>query len=249
MLPAGYLTPVEQRPNPDQERYKVCHALHNADLPCVVFFEDAIAYHGVPSCLFDLYLLVSDVQAAAEVLAKDAAWVHTEKRKNKIGNSTVDVPQIRLGPPSDSSDTATLFRVTHVVLLRAADWFYDLHDAEATFFPPLVPLLNAFYRVLFEGTQKQRRWTSLQLSYLHGHTLNWRNWKDQPRISLKELAEPARPVHQDYRDGYSFAEAMRRQTLVRDGKAEPGRLGTDFPPNPDYESRYGVLPGPWSWHP
>lgn len=248
MLPIGYILPPNQRPTASCERYTPCWSLLCAGVPCVVLFEDASAYHGVPTCLFDLYILVDDIDAAATVIARDPGWVPVATRKNTIGNSTVDVPLVRLGPPSEGSTTPT-HEPSHIVLLRARDWFFNLTDVEESFFPPLLPLLNALYRTLFEGTYGQRQWTSLHLSYLYGHTLNWRNWKDKKPIPIEDLCEAARPVHLDVRLGWGLTHALLRKRLGNQGKMQPGRLGTDYPPHPEYESRYGVLPGPWSWRP
>ena len=80
-------------------RYLPCTLLQNAGIACVVWFEDAIAYYGVPTIVFDLYVLVQDPAAAAELLLRNG-WTYAE-RERKIGNATVADQQLlyALSPP------------------------------------------------------------------------------------------------------------------------------------------------------
>lgn len=68
-------------------RYEACRTLNASEVPCAIWFEDAIAYYGVTTVLFDLYMLVHDIDAAARVLNK-AGWV-LAPRKAKVGNASI----------------------------------------------------------------------------------------------------------------------------------------------------------------
>lgn len=100
-------------------RYRPCQILTDQQIPYVVWFEDALYYHGVPVVVFDLYLLVQDIDIAAECLVK-AGWTIDTQRPYKIGNAEVELPQHHLLLPN--SDIKT-------VLLPAEDWKFPLTTA------------------------------------------------------------------------------------------------------------------------
>lgn len=195
MLPEGYTLPVDQRPRADWERYSPAHALHRAGQRCVVFFEDAGAYHGVPTCLFDLYLLVDDIDAAAGVLT-GGRWVPVPS-KRRIGNSTVDVDLRRLARRDVEQQPAQ-----DVVLLSARDWYFDL--AASNTFPPLVPLVNALYDTIFHGTWSQFRWSSLHLSYLYGHVPGLKD------LDVAQICPAGQGVHLDVLRGIPLSSSLAR---------------------------------------
>lgn len=41
-------------------RYQACEVLISESLPCLIWGEDALGHHGVPTILFDVFLLVHD---------------------------------------------------------------------------------------------------------------------------------------------------------------------------------------------
>lgn len=49
-------------------RFSACSILYSAGIPASIWLEDALAYHDVPTLVFELFLLVPDVDAAARVL-------------------------------------------------------------------------------------------------------------------------------------------------------------------------------------
>ncbi len=95
--------------NKSNPRHQPCYVLHDHGIPCVVWFEDAIAYYGVPTVVFDLYVLVSDIEIAAQVLIQDG-WTLVPQEKGKIGNANVDYAQRRLTPPSQDNHDAEIFK-------------------------------------------------------------------------------------------------------------------------------------------
>lgn len=137
-----------------KSRHWPCRILHDHGIPCVVWFEDAIAHYGVPTVVFDLYILVPDIETAADVLFQDG-WNLVSQGKGKIARADVDHPQQRLTPPTsrendnailpvaqsctsesspEPSDTLSPLRATSrsrlvtTVLLSAADWNYSLPE-------------------------------------------------------------------------------------------------------------------------
>ncbi|KAF7616199.1 hypothetical protein AFLA_009697 [Aspergillus flavus NRRL3357] len=132
-----------------EPRYKPCQVFSFHQIPHAIWFEDALVHYGVPTVVFDLYILVPDIDVAADLLAK-AGWTFDMQKPHLIGNAKVDLvtfPQQRLISPDG---------VTRTVLLPAADWKYPLAaDTRLEFapledgsshqvpFPPLAGLLDA----------------------------------------------------------------------------------------------------------
>lgn len=105
------------------KRLQPCFALHDSEIPCVVWFEDAIAHHGVPTVLFQLYILVPDIDTAAQALVR-RGWVLTPQQP-KVGNASVEQPMHFLEPPKHERGTEPS-RTTTTILLSAADWNFLL---------------------------------------------------------------------------------------------------------------------------
>ena len=104
---------------PREPRYKVSQVLSNKQVPHAIWFEDALVYYGVPTAVFDLYILVEDIDLASNTLAT-AGWTFDMQGPHRIGNAEVDLevfPQQRLISPDNQ---------TRTVLLPAADWKFPL---------------------------------------------------------------------------------------------------------------------------
>jgi hypothetical protein len=56
--------------------------LRNQGVPCSVWFEDAIARYDVPTVVFDLYLLVPDIDQAAHILCGSGWTIATRPKKS-----------------------------------------------------------------------------------------------------------------------------------------------------------------------
>jgi hypothetical protein len=78
-------------------RYLPCFQLHQKDIACVIWFEDALGHYGVPTAVFELYLLVPDIDQAAEFLIQ-CGWTLLDTKPAQIG-ITVNKCQRRLAPP------------------------------------------------------------------------------------------------------------------------------------------------------
>jgi hypothetical protein len=145
-------------PNP---RHLPIRTLRAHDVPCVAWFEDAIGFYGVSTVVFDLYILVPDIDAAAQVLVQNG-WTLVTHTKGKIGNAFVDDPQRRLEPPASFDPLPPphmrLPQPTTTVLLPAADWHFPISEISAdgieavagTVFPPLARLTDALIDTLLD---------------------------------------------------------------------------------------------------
>lgn len=100
-------------------RYAPCYILYKHNVAYTCWFEDAVAHYGVPTVLFDLYLLVKDIHIAAKVLL-DNGWAEAEGRSNDVfcfHSSKECKPYRRLVHPA--------FPDTHTFLMNAADWGFS----------------------------------------------------------------------------------------------------------------------------
>lgn len=88
-------------------------------IPRAVWFEDAIGHYDVPTVLFDLYLVVPDIDHAAELLGRNG-WLSALPRDEDTFHflsSSPTLRYLRLAPPGLDQATAT-----RTVLLSARDW-------------------------------------------------------------------------------------------------------------------------------
>ncbi|KAG9200070.1 hypothetical protein G6514_007667 [Epicoccum nigrum] len=187
-----------------------CHILREHGIPCVVWFEDAIAFHGVPTVVFDLYILVPDISTAADVLVR-AGWKPVQQEKAVIGGAEVEYPQRRLLsatakkkheaymqeiqrplPPGHihASDTTD-----YTVLLPAADWNFCLSKTERpeeNVFPPLAGLVDALIDSLLDCP----RHNYLLRCHLAVHLTSL--YDCAPALKEKAFAEQMRYEHRQY---------------------------------------------------
>jgi len=68
------------------ERLQPCYLLQESGIPCIVWFEDALLYYGVPVLLHALHVLVPDINEAADVLVRKD-WTLITPAPKKIGNA------------------------------------------------------------------------------------------------------------------------------------------------------------------
>lgn len=86
-----------------ETRYKPCQVLSDHKTPYVIWFEDTLHHYGVPTLKFDLYLLVMDLDKAAELLVK-AGWVLDTQGPHVIGNAKVERTPAKAGRFSKQQD-------------------------------------------------------------------------------------------------------------------------------------------------
>ncbi|KAF1355297.1 hypothetical protein BDV97DRAFT_366453 [Delphinella strobiligena] len=200
-------------------RYQLCHLLRTHEIPCVVWFEDAVGHYGVPTCVFDLYVLVPDIDTAAQILIQHG-WKLISQQRGRIGNATVDSnSQRRLTTESHSSeDSNSQRRLTTVfyssetnqicvpihpwrtdtVLLPVTDWKFKLGAAQAvkispsSIFPPLAGLLDALIESSLDCFADNRALAGhidLHIAYLYDYV---------PEIRERTFAESLKYEHRQY---------------------------------------------------
>ncbi|AEO62107.1 hypothetical protein MYCTH_2313111 [Thermothelomyces thermophilus ATCC 42464] len=126
-------------------RYAACELLYKAGIPAAVWLEDALSRHGVPTLVFDLFLLVPDVDAAAQVL------IGAGYRRGQLSFALRNIRQFEnlyFPPRAITADNKHDESIpdTGVILLAAREWFHELPATAqdmTDWFPTLPQLLTA----------------------------------------------------------------------------------------------------------
>ncbi|GAB1204397.1 hypothetical protein APSETT445_003050 [Aspergillus pseudonomiae] len=181
-----------------ETRYKPCQVFSDHQVPHAIWFEDALSHYGVPTFVFDLYILVEDIDLAADLLAK-AGWTFDMQEPHLIGNAEVDLmnyPQQRLISPDGQ---------TRTVLLPATDWKFPLASdtplehtplgndlSYQVPFPTLAGLLDALIESWLadpsDGTMLLLV-LACQISYLYAHV---------PALKVKSFAKQMKYEHRQF---------------------------------------------------
>lgn len=120
-------------------RFQVCRLLKDSNITHCIWAEDALAFHGIPTVVFALYLLTEDISAAAQLLVENG---YTKRRCQK---DYLPIPEFSERYfPTDATDDNS------VVLLSPSDWNYDMADNIFSRMPPFSKLLN-FVNVQVDG--------------------------------------------------------------------------------------------------
>jgi hypothetical protein len=64
-------------------RYEAPATLTSHGIPCVIWAEDALSHYGVPTVVFDPFLLVDDPEAAAECLC-NAGYIRCQTLGSQV---------------------------------------------------------------------------------------------------------------------------------------------------------------------
>ena len=221
------------------KRHEPCVILRERGIPCVLWFEDALAKNGVPTVVFDLHLLVANVDEAALAL-HEAGWTDSKplinhfltdsagkRRLNPPGFSTVAKGSRTWPPPPPSQEPPG---PTTTVLLLAADWNItdqDLSQQLSEDFTPSLPLLlGALIDSLLDSPSNTALRARLvtYVSYLYDHCA---------LLKAQSFAENLKPEHRQFHcDALSkttlgtapFIEEQRQvREEVRAGKRQPHR--------------------------
>lgn len=178
--------------------FDACLGLEDNKVPYVIWFEHALSYHGVRTAVFDLYILVSDINMAAQSLAQ-AGWTIDTQSPHRIGNDKVQAPQVRLIPPNKDREMKT-------VLLNASDWKFPLTadtllqraltrevpDRELSF-PPLPGLLDALVESWFDNPDGQNDGLQLHLAVQFGYLYEY-----VPALKVRSFAEQMKYEHRQF---------------------------------------------------
>lgn len=159
------------------ERYSACRLPKESGIPCYLWAEDALAYYGVPTVVFDVHIVVGDVKKAADRLV-ERGWhlppPEFEARYTDIEKATCYLvePQCKSVGPLDPL----------VALTAASDWDIKLPDiatqttchhqrtARWPFIPALHQLLDSFIKRWLDTPDAHhffRSHTSCLLGYIY----------------------------------------------------------------------------------
>ncbi|KAH8894364.1 hypothetical protein GQ53DRAFT_584644, partial [Thozetella sp. PMI_491] len=149
-----------------RSRHEPCVLLRDQGIPCLFWFEDAIAQYGVLTVVFDLWLLVPDIDEAARLL-KSQGWTdappfdrktfHLLNRYPSIlhhrltppGYKPIDFSNLPLEPSKDSRGPTT------TIILPAAAWNVPVEKLRPSspdnFTPPLEILVDALIESLLDS--------------------------------------------------------------------------------------------------
>jgi hypothetical protein len=208
-----------------------------------VWFEDAIASYGVPTVVFDLHLLVADIDEAARALMQ-SGWTDagplnsnhhflmgpiSQRRLNPPGHATaVKIAKPRPGPPPLPSKEPP--GPTTTVLLPATDWNVPIEQLRPnglnTFVPPLALLVDALIDSLLDtpsDTVLKRR-LATYIGYLYRYCAS---------LKAQDFAENLKADHRQFHyDKLSrphsgtipfFEEQRLIRDAIREGKQKPQR--------------------------
>lgn len=199
-----YLNALQRSTEP---RYASCLVLDDSKIPYVIWFEDALSYHGVPTAVFKLYILVTDINLAADCLVQ-AGWTVDTQSPHKVGNAEVKLPQVPLLSPT---------KETKSVCLQASDWRFplnadthlerafvkDIPDRELLF-PPLPALLDALVESWFDAPDGHNEALQLHLAIQFGYLYEY-----VPSLKERSFAERMkyehRQLHYDILSGMEFS--------------------------------------------
>lgn len=171
---------------PTRSRIEPCEILRQDHIASTLWLEDAIVNYNVPTCVFDLFLLVSDPDAAARSLCS-AGWTEVETETDiqrcPFAAPPHSIHHVCLEPPltteerqddvpEDDAAPATN-GPTRTVLLSARDCHTSLESLspDDDFIPPLDFLIDGLIAGVLdaEPESKLERRLYIQLAYLYGH--------------------------------------------------------------------------------
>ncbi|KAL2064668.1 hypothetical protein VTL71DRAFT_3806 [Oculimacula yallundae] len=222
-------------------RFQACSLLLEAGIPCVVWCEDAVAHYGVPTVVFELYVLVPDIDEAAKVLTQKG-WSVGDETQSMFGNAQLLSAHRSLIPPIDSNANLDIYipvlsteiiPVTELppppskripapvktILLPAAEWNFTLplYDGSPTsIFPPLPKLLDGLIdKLLDDPLTDNMFWVHLAvlISYLYGNVSVLRQ-----KAFAEKLTFDHRQFHFDWISGMSTGNLpfIRHERPIRD---------------------------------
>ncbi|OAQ58614.1 hypothetical protein VFPPC_10326 [Pochonia chlamydosporia 170] len=178
-------------------RYQPCKFLSENKVPNVVWFEDALALHGKSTGVSDLYLLVPDMRASANLFIANG-YEETEISSRFPDDEIFCRGGIRLKLAEDGPDP-------EIVLINAEVWNYDLQektDLDMAPLPPLSKFLEALMRYWIELPEEEYSekfaWALSLATLIHCGYSGSRPGGDFVQQLQPELAE----LHYDLMGGY-----------------------------------------------
>src|SRR5690349_17562266 len=185
------------------KRHETCCILEQNNVSSALWSEDALAYYGVKTVVFDIHILVPDVHAAEKVLVQ-RNYVPLPPKSGHRASSEEDV-EIRLKIPGSGNELAA------VVLLCADDWNFVLpktlwasppDSSPPSFVPRLQDLLDSLIDKWLENSDKVgmfRSYLSCYLGYLYHYV---------PVLKSPDFAQLLKSDHRQYHADYLSGMTM-----------------------------------------
>lgn len=181
-----------------RSRYEACSLLQAHNIDCAIWFEDAIAHYGVPTVVFDLYLLVPDIEQAAESLQQHG-WHDAPRLERDTFHFLQDSPTLRgplhylrLVPPDWDDNTEQ-----RTVLMPADAWDFTAHQLaqavanSAKYYPPLPALLDSLIDAYLDaprGSNLQGH-IAVQCAYVYEYVA---------QVKQASFGDQLRPEHRQF---------------------------------------------------
>ena len=191
-------------------RTEACRLLHSEGLPCTIWGEDALAHHGIPTFVFDVFLLVNDVEKSKQTLLKHgfepAPPNPRFKRIAALSSNAVRIakPVAQLDSNGQNeSELEAADRQTGVILLLARDWHYEIPKHSSTSISDSFPSLWDHLNSLISVYQSQSPTDYAMICHIAVHIGYFYLYTDeiwQPD-SEKHLLLENRQLHLDYLAG------------------------------------------------
>jgi hypothetical protein len=211
-------------------RLQPCCLLDENNIPCAVWFEIALRHYNVPTEIFELYVLVPDIEQAVTALVQ-YGWTLLTKSPAKIGNAYVDVRQHRLVPPALPNDmilktsippepTQNTQTATETVILPASDWKFTFSDDKKHYngyLPDLPEFFDALIDTLLDAPLDDSTfWIHIacQIGYLYSY-----NSVVKERSFAQSLRYEHRQFHLDSLSEMRTGTApfIKNQRVIREG--------------------------------
>lgn len=108
-------------------RHAACRVLKESGIPGYIWAEDAVAYYGVPTALFDVHIVVDDVQKAVDVLV-NRGWSSPPAEFQGRYKDIREEMYYLVEPQRDSSETdrTPMDPLNVVVALLAGRYHFDV---------------------------------------------------------------------------------------------------------------------------
>lgn len=205
-------------------RYEVCSLLQEHKIHCAIWFEDALGHYGVPTVVFDLYLLVPDIETTAEILQQHG-WQTAPRHERDEFGFLEDTPMLkvplryfRMIPPDWDKE-----KEERTVLMPACTWNITEEQLLQTatgpdrFTPALPMLLDSLIDAWLDaGAHKDERLLGhlgMQIGYIYGYV---------SQVKDPSFAEQLRPEHCQFHldclaeRGVGTLPFLNRHRLVRE---------------------------------
>ncbi|KAI9885256.1 MAG: hypothetical protein M1823_002961 [Watsoniomyces obsoletus] len=220
------------------KRYLPCRVLRDEGFACLAWFEHPVRYYGVPTELFNLYLLVEDVDEASRALT-DKGWTHIKPPAYSFLDS-VEADWRWLSAPRREGEQQPLLSVQSmsvVVLGSVKDWNINLPDVWCVqyrrplaserwpYIPTFPDLMNALFEKWLCGPEDQcdlqRRdeaftdYLQMEFRHLHQqilagvHYLSPQYWKFQ-RDACQKIREGHDPA-EFLEEGWAIHRAIKAE--------------------------------------